>query len=161
MKYQSSHAPRALSRFSVGRKLLVVFGLIALLTMAVAGTGFQAIHALLARQQLMADMAKINSLALQARSAEHDYASAQSPESAAQLHRAIAEIEEVLQVLGAAQALPATQLDAMTRSCQAYLQQFNDFAEQLLSPGGHVLAYKPGPERPCSVSSWWKWTSTT
>jgi methyl-accepting chemotaxis protein len=130
---QSPLVARPRGGFSVGSRLLLAFGLVAALAMAVAATGFQAIHALLARQQLMADMAQINSLVLQARNAEQDYAATRQAESAERLRQAISDIDELLQGLQQRKALSAVQWQNMASSSQAYLKQFADFDTQLIA----------------------------
>lgn len=127
----SSSVPRLLSDLSVSKKLMCGFGLVLLLTVAVTGSGFLAVQAVLEGNARTRGLSAIDAEVLQARRAERDYALRQSSEAAAQMHAQLDRASAALaqQLAGAARADQAG-LNGMQQALDAYRQQFDSFVEQ-------------------------------
>jgi len=127
----SSSVPRLLADLSVSKKLMCGFGLVLLLTVAVTGSGFLAVQAVLEGNARTRGLSAIDAEVLQARRAERDYALRQSSEAAAQMHAQLDRASGALaqQLAGAARADQAG-LNGMQQALDAYRQQFDGFVEQ-------------------------------
>ncbi len=127
----SSSAPRLLADLSVSKKLMSGFGLVLLLTVAVTGSGFLAVQAVLEGHASTSGLSTIDAEVLQARRAERDFALRQSSEAAAQMHAQLDRASAALaqQLAGAASADQAG-LNDMQQALDGYRQQFDRFVEQ-------------------------------
>ena len=127
----SSSAPRLLADLSVSKKLMSGFGLVLLLTVAVTGSGFLAVQAVLEGHASTSGLSTIDAEVLQARRAERDFALRQSSEAAAQMHAQLDRASAALaqQLTGAASAEQAG-LNSMQQALDGYRQQFDRFVEQ-------------------------------
>ena len=127
----SSSVPRLLADLSVSKKLMCGFGLVLLLTVAVTGSGFLAVQAVLEGNARTRGLSAIDAEVLQARRAERDYALRQSSEAAAQMHAQLDRASAALaqQLADAARADQAG-LNGMQQALDAYRQQFDGFVEQ-------------------------------
>jgi len=74
------------TNLSVGKKLICGFGLVLLLTLGVAGTGFVAVDEILGRAQQIEQLSSVNASILAARGAERDFALTRQQSSADALH---------------------------------------------------------------------------
>ncbi|MCG4454776.1 methyl-accepting chemotaxis protein [Pseudomonas sp. MMS21-TM103] len=127
----SSSAARLFTDLAVGKKLLCGFGLVLLLTVAVAGSGFVAVQAVLQGHDQASRLALIGAQILQASRLERDFALNRTPESAAQMRSQLGMARELLskQIQAAGQTGKA-RLQAMDQAMQDYQTQFDAFVQQ-------------------------------
>ena len=89
------------THLSVGKKLALGFGMVLLLTLAVAATGFVAVDATVARSQQISQVAQINADILDARGLERDYALTRQEQSATALGEVLGKLNRELDALAA------------------------------------------------------------
>ena len=82
----------SLTNLSVGKKLIGGFGLVLLLTLGVAGTGFVAVDEILGRARQIEQLSSVNASILAARGAERDYALTRQSSSAEALHGSLQQL---------------------------------------------------------------------
>lgn len=127
----SSSAARLFTDLAVGKKLLCGFGLVLLLTVGVAGSGFVAVQAVLQGHDQASRLALIGAQILHASRLERDFALNRTPESAEQMRSQLGMARELLskQIQAAGQAGKA-RLQAMDQAMQDYQTQFDAFVQQ-------------------------------
>lgn len=110
----------------VGRKLLLGFGLVLLLTVMMAGTGFYAVQSLYVRAQQMNHMAGIQEHVLQARGLQREFALSRDPDVARgvhdQLKQLIERADSLTRMLDEPGALE--RIGQVRSGAQAYGEQF-------------------------------------
>jgi methyl-accepting chemotaxis protein len=127
----SSSAARLLADLSVGKKLICGFGLVLLLTVAVTGSGFLAVQAVLDGHASTSGLSAIDAEVLQARRAERDFALRQSSEAAAQVHERLGRVDAALaQQQASASNGDQARLNSMRLAIDDYRRQFDSFVEQ-------------------------------
>ncbi|XBD32371.1 methyl-accepting chemotaxis protein [Pseudomonas anguilliseptica] len=127
----SSSAARLFADLSVGKKLMCGFGLVLLLTVAVTGSGFLAVQAVLDGHTSTSGLSAIDAQVLQARRAERDFALRQTSEAAAQVHEQLDRVGVILvQQLAAASRADQARLKSMQQAIDDYRRQFDSFVEQ-------------------------------
>lgn len=114
------------SNLAVSKKLYFGFGLVLLLTIAVAGTGFKAISTILDRQILMADISLINVSVNKAGEQQTVFAASGSEEAKADVER---EITRVIAILDKAVSQTSSlehrsQFQEMAAQSRDYLSRF-------------------------------------
>jgi methyl-accepting chemotaxis protein len=87
------------ANLSVGKKLLLGFAMVLLLTLGVAVTGFYAVDSILTRSQQMNQLSRINAAILEARGEERDFALTRSDASAAALRDTLERLNRELDEL--------------------------------------------------------------
>lgn len=127
----SSAAARLLADLSVGKKLMCGFGLVLLLTVAVIGSGFLAVQAVLDGHASTSGLSAIDAQVLQTRRAERDFALRQNSDAAAQVHEQLDRVSAILsQQLAAASSADQARLSSMQQALDDYRRQFDSFVEQ-------------------------------
>ncbi|TBV17611.1 methyl-accepting chemotaxis protein [Stutzerimonas kirkiae] len=112
----------------VGKKLLLGFGVVLLLTLAVAATGFYAVTGIIGRAQQVDQLAHVNALMLSARGQERDFALTRNSASAVALRDSLAALQAALQELaGTASAREQADLSAIASAAQEYGRQFERY----------------------------------
>uniref|UniRef100_UPI0030DB0EA9 methyl-accepting chemotaxis protein n=2 Tax=Pseudomonas sp. EA_105y_Pfl2_R69 TaxID=3088683 RepID=UPI0030DB0EA9 len=126
-----SSAARLFADLAVGKKLLCGFGLVLLLTVAVTGSGFLAVQAVLQGHENVGRLSAIDGQILQARRFERDFALRQSDEAAAQMRAQLDKVDALLsQQLQASAAQDRARLQAMQQAIADYRRQFDGFVQQ-------------------------------
>ncbi|NMY50679.1 methyl-accepting chemotaxis protein [Pseudomonas sp. WS 5011] len=127
----SSSAARLFADLSVGKKLMCGFGLVLLLTVAVTGSGFLAVQAVLDGHASTSGLSAIDAQVLQARRAERDFALRQNSEAAAQVREQLDRVGATLaQQLATASDADQARLQSMQQAIDDYRRQFDSFVEQ-------------------------------
>jgi len=123
------------ANLSVGKKLLLGFAMVLLLTLGVAGTGFYAVDSILNRSYQMNQLLRINAAILEARGLERDFALTRSDESAAALRSTLAKLNQELDELAQSSSEEDQQKLQQIRSDAAvYADNFTQYGE-LISKG--------------------------
>jgi methyl-accepting chemotaxis protein len=124
-------AARLFANLAVGKKLLIGFGLVLLLTAAMTGSGFLAVQAVLQGHAQVGQLAQVNQEILQARRLERSFAIELSPQSAERVRASLTQVQGMLERLtqGAA-AMEGTRLQTMQQAVAEYLKQFDNYVEQ-------------------------------
>ena len=123
------------ANLSVGKKLLLGFAMVLLLTMGVAGTGFYAVDSILNRAYQMTQLLRINAALLEARGLERDFALTRSDQSAAALRSTLAELNQELDELAKSSSKEEQQtLEQIRRDAAVYSDEFTQYG-QLISNG--------------------------
>ncbi|BAP80027.1 putative methyl-accepting chemotaxis protein [Pseudomonas sp. MT-1] len=123
------------ANLSVGKKLLLGFAMVLLLTLGVAGTGFYAVDSILNRSYQMNQLLRINAAILEARGLERDFALTRSDESAAALRSTLAKLNQELDELAQSSSEEDQQTLQQIRSDAAvYADKFTQYGE-LISKG--------------------------
>jgi len=125
----------SLTNLSVGKKLIGGFGLVLLLTLGVAGTGFVAVDEILGRARQIEQLSSVNASILAARGAERDYALTRQSPSAEALHGSLQQLNQKL--AGLTTSSDAAERAYLTRISQAadeYAQKFDRYM-QLIERG--------------------------
>ncbi|XDY95282.1 methyl-accepting chemotaxis protein [Pseudomonas benzenivorans] len=127
----SYSAARLFADLAVGKKLLCGFGLVLLLTVAVAGSGFFSVQTVLQGHAQATRLSTIGEQILQASRFERDFALSKTPESAERMRTQLGKARQLLgeQMRGATQA-DKTRLQAMDQAVMDYQQQFDGFVQQ-------------------------------
>ncbi|MBN7823138.1 hypothetical protein, partial [Bowmanella yangjiangensis] len=92
-------AARLFANLAVGKKLLIGFGLVLLLTAAMTGSGYLAVQAVLQGHAQVGQLAQVNQEILQARRLERNFAIEQSPESAERVRESLRKVQGMLEQL--------------------------------------------------------------
>lgn len=123
------------TNLSVGKKLIGGFGVVLLLTLGVASTGFIAVDEILGRAQQIEQLSSVNASILAARGAERDYALTRQQSSADALHTSLQQLNEELSGLTASSsAAERAYLTRISQAAQEYGQQFDRYM-QLIERG--------------------------
>ncbi|UVO16780.1 methyl-accepting chemotaxis protein [Stutzerimonas stutzeri] len=126
------------THLSVGKKLALGFGMVLLLTLAVAATGFVAVDATVARSQQISQVAQINAEILDARGLERDYALTRQEQSATALGEVLAKLTGELDALAAnASAAEQANLQQIRQAAQEYGRLFDEY-RQLITRGAEL-----------------------
>ncbi len=126
------------ANLSVGKKLLLGFAMVLLLTMGVAGTGFYAVDSILSRSSQMNQLSHINAAILAARGEERDYALTRNEASATALRSTLAKLNQELDELAENSSEEEQQILQQVRSDAAvYAGQFDSY-QQLISRGAEL-----------------------
>ena len=127
----SLSAARLFTDLAVGKKLLCGFGLVLLLTVAVASSGFFSVQTVLHGHDQSSRLSTIGAQILQASRFERDFALNKTPESAERMSAQLDAARELLaaQIRSAGQANRA-RLQAMDQAMLDYRQQFDGFVQQ-------------------------------
>ncbi len=127
-----SSAARLFADLSVGKKLLCGFGLVLLLTVAVTGSGFLAVQAVLQGHENVGRLSAIDGMILQARRFERDFALRQNDEAAARMREQLDKVDALLaEQLQASTAQDRARLQGMQQAIADYRLQFDGFVQQL------------------------------
>lgn len=126
----SSSAARLFTDFAVGKKLICGFGLVLLLTLAVTGSGFLAVQAVLAGHARSTALSQIDAQVLQARRAERDFALRQNSEAAEQVHEQLDAVSKGVQQLAGVAGADQARLQPMQQAIADYRRQFDAYVEQ-------------------------------
>jgi len=119
-----------LTNLSVGKKLLLGFTTVLLLTLAVAGTGFYVVDSNVTRASQMNQLASIDAAIHAARGLERDYALTRSEASATALGETMAKLNRELDQLAAASAGESqAHLQKIRAAAADYAQQFSRYRE--------------------------------
>src|SRR5690606_742054 len=119
-----------LTNLSVGKKLLLGFATVLLLTLAVAGTGFYVVDSNVTRASQMNQLASIDAAIHAARGLERDYALTRSEASATALGETMAKLNRELDQLAAASAGESqAHLQKIRAAAADYAQQFSRYRE--------------------------------
>ncbi|WP_459077281.1 HAMP domain-containing methyl-accepting chemotaxis protein [Metapseudomonas sp. CR3202] len=124
-------ARRLFADLSVGKKLLIGFGLVLFLTIAVTTTGFFAVTSVLGHYHRVMELSEIDTLILQTRRIERDFAISRTEADAQAVRRGLVRVRELLgQYLKSAKGNESRALQAMDQAASDYLEQFETFVEQ-------------------------------
>ncbi|MEO8643283.1 methyl-accepting chemotaxis protein [Pseudomonas sp.] len=111
----------------VGRKLMLAFSMVSILSLAAIAIAFQAAQTLLAGNRQNQAIAEINLLLLQARGAEKDFALSAGEATVQQVENALRALQQHVDELRVGTFTDPTQLEEIRTSAQAYRQQFSQF----------------------------------
>ncbi len=125
----------SLTNLSVGKKLISGFGLVLLLTLGVAGTGFVAVDEILGRARQIEQLSSVNASILAARGAERDYALTRQSSSAEALHGSLQQLNQKLAGLTtSSDAAERAYLTRISQGADEYAQKFDRYM-QLIERG--------------------------
>ena len=125
----------SLTNLSVGKKLIGGFGLVLLLTLGVAGTGFVAVDEILGRARQIEQLSSVNASILAARGAERDYALTRQSSSAEALHGSLQQLNQKLAGLTtSSDAAERAYLMRISQAADEYAQKFDRYM-QLIERG--------------------------
>ena len=125
----------SLTNLSVGKKLIGGFGLVLLLTLGVAGTGFVAVDEILGRARQIEQLSSVNASILAARGAERDYALTRQSSSAEALHGSLQQLNQKLAGLTtSSDAAERAYLTRISQGADEYAQKFDRYM-QLIERG--------------------------
>jgi len=114
------------ANLSMGKKLLLGFALVLLLTLGVAGTGFYTVDSILDRSYQVNQLSRVNAAILEARGQERDYALTRNGASA----EALRTLERLNRELDALDGLSEQQQQAVQQirgSAAVYAKQFDEY----------------------------------
>lgn len=121
------------ANLSVGKKLLLGFAMVLLLTLAVAATGFVAVDSILNRSSQSTQLAAINAAILEARGQERDYALTRSDASASALRATLDKLNQELDDLSAMSSSEEQKALQQIRSDAAeYASQFAEYGVRIV-----------------------------
>ncbi|UCJ15949.1 methyl-accepting chemotaxis protein [Pseudomonas sp. MM211] len=124
-------ATRLFVDLSVGKKLLMGFGLVLLLTVAVTGSGFVAVQAVMKGHAQSLGLSTIDAQILGARRMERDYAISHSEADAQRMREQLAKVRTGLaEQIASATPTERERLQAMDTATADYLQQFDASVQQ-------------------------------
>ncbi|MHA6476780.1 methyl-accepting chemotaxis protein [Stutzerimonas sp. KH-1] len=125
----------SLTNLSVGKKLVGGFGLVLLLTLGVAATGFVAVDEILGRAQQIEQLSSVNASILAARGAERDYALTRQASSAEALRGSLQQLNQKLTSLTtSSDAAERAHLTRISQAADEYAQKFDRYM-QLIERG--------------------------
>jgi methyl-accepting chemotaxis protein len=122
-------ALRYFANLAVGKKLLIGFGLVLLLTAAMTVSGYRAVQAVLKGHEQVGQLAEVNQEILQARRLERTFAIEQTEESAALVRESLLKVQDMLEHLSK-DAIESTRVQTMQQATTEYLKQFDNYVEQ-------------------------------
>jgi len=116
------------SNLPVGKKLIYGFGVVLLLTLGVAGTGFIAVDEILARANQINQFSTVNASILAARGDERDYALTRQQASADALHRSLQRLNDELATLAIGSSdVEKPHLARIRQAADEYGRQFDEY----------------------------------
>ena len=116
------------TNLSVGKKLICGFGLVLLLTLGVAGTGFVAVDEILGRAQQIEQLSSVNASILSARGAERDYALTRQQSSADALHASLQQLgTELAGLASTSSTQERAYLTRIQQAAEEYSRQFDRY----------------------------------
>ena len=123
-----------LSNLSIGRKLLLGFGLVVVVALGVASVGFINIFALLERGDLMTGIAESQIHMLRAKVAQQDYVRSGSPDSAQRAQASLNALQSRLDALlggrlSREQRALLVEMKSATKACQASFDRLRGIAD--------------------------------
>ncbi|BAW24134.1 Laminin subunit alphmethyl-accepting chemotaxis sensory transducer [Pseudomonas putida] len=118
-----------LGNLSVGRKLMLAFGLVTALSLVAITIAFQAAKTLLSGSQQNQAIAEINLLLLKARGAEKDFALSNESPSVERLDQALKALNQTVEALRIEAAIDPHELRNIAVSVQDYRKQFKTFVD--------------------------------
>jgi len=121
-----------LTNLPVGKKLTFGFGLVLALTLAVAGTGFFAVDAIVTRSQQLSQLSDINASILQARGIEREYAAKRDLALAEQLLDELTRIDTQVDELSRSSGAEAA-LTPIRRAVEGYRAEFERYRQLIVS----------------------------
>ena len=122
-------ATRLFANLAVGKKLLIGFGLVLLLTAAMTVSGYLAVQAVLKGHEQVGELAQVNQEILQARRLERNFAIEQTEDSAARVRESLLKVQGMLEHLGQDVA-ESSRIQTMQQATAEYLKQFDNYVEQ-------------------------------
>ena len=117
----------------VGRKLMLGFGLVLLLTVLMAGTGFYAVQSIYDRAQQVSQMAGIQEHVLRARGLQREFVLTREPDAARAVHDQLKQVVELAEQL----TLMISEPDSLERIQQVRLGA-QAYAEHFEATVGHL-----------------------
>ena len=122
---------RLFADLAVGKKLLCGFALVSVLTLAVTGSGFLAVQAVLQGHGQVSRLSAIEGHMLQARRFERDFALGQTPELAESMRSQLVTLRSLLvEQIQSSPPARKNPLQAMDQATADYLAQFERFVQQ-------------------------------
>nr|WP_079752825.1 methyl-accepting chemotaxis protein [Pseudomonas aeruginosa] len=118
---------RRLTDLSVGRKLMLAFGMVSVLSLIAIAIAFHSAQTLLADNRHNQAIAEINLLLLQARGAEKDFALGAGKASVQELGSLLDVLERRVDEMPADTVSDHARLDAIRTGARAYRRQFEQF----------------------------------
>ena len=126
------------ANLSMGKKLMLGFAVVLVLTLGVAGTGFYAVESILGRVHQLEQLSRVNAAILEARGQERDYALTRNEASAAALRSTLGRLNQELDALAETSSEQEQQLLQEIRSDAAiYSGQFAEYG-QLIDRGAEL-----------------------
>ena len=126
------------ANLSMGKKLMLGFAVVLVLTLGVAGTGFFAVESILGRVHQLEQLSGINAAILEARGQERDYALTRNEASAVALRGTLERLNQELDALTAVSSEQEQELLQNIRSDAAtYSAQFAEYG-QLIDRGAEL-----------------------
>ncbi len=122
-------AARFFANLAVGKKLLVGFGLVLMLTAAMTVSGYLAVQAVLRGHEQVGQLAKVNQEILEARRLERNFAIEQSAENAGRVRDSLLQVQGMLEKLNR-DAADGARVQTMLQATSEYLKQFENYVEQ-------------------------------
>ncbi len=123
------------ANLSVGKKLMLGFAVVLLLTLGVAGTGFFAVDSILDRASQLNQLSQLNASILEARGQERDYALTRDEQSAAALRSSLERLNQKVDLLAEVSSEQEQEALQQIRSDAAvYASQFAEYG-QLIGRG--------------------------
>jgi len=123
------------ANLSVGKKLVLGFAVVLLLTLGVAGTGFYAVDSILDRAFQLNQLSQLNAAILEARGQERDYALTRDEASAAALRSSLERLNQKVDLLAEVSSEQEQEALQQIRSDAAvYTSQFAEYG-QLIGRG--------------------------
>ncbi|EXF45674.1 methyl-accepting chemotaxis transducer [Pseudomonas sp. BAY1663] len=114
----------------VGKKLIYGFGVVLLLTLGVAGTGFIAVDEILGRASQINQFSTLNASILAARGNERDYALTRQQASADGLRKSLQQLDDELVALAASSGnVEHAYLARIRQAADEYGRQFDEYGE--------------------------------
>lgn len=116
---------------AVGKKLLLGFGLVLLLTIAVTGSGFVAVQSVMQGHAQAVGLSIIDAQILGARRLERDFALSHADADAQRMRDQLGQVQALLsEQIALSDGPEKDRLQAMGDATQAYLAQFDAFVQQ-------------------------------
>ena len=115
------------ANLSMGKKLLLGFALVLLLTLGVAGTGFYTVDSILDRSYQVNQLSRVNAAILEARGQERDYALTRNGASAEALRSTLERLNRELDALDGLSEQQQEAVRQIRGSAAVYAKQFDEY----------------------------------
>lgn len=115
------------ANLSMGKKLLLGFALVLLLTLGVAGTGFYTVDSILDRSYQVNQLSQVNAAILEARGQERDYALTRNEASAEALRSTLERLNRELDALDGLSEQQQEAVQQIRGSAAVYAKQFDEY----------------------------------
>ncbi len=115
------------ANLSMGKKLLLGFALVLLLTLGVAGTGFYTVDSILDRSYQVNQLSRVNAAILEARGQERDYALTRNGASAEALRSTLERLNRELDALDGLSEQQQEAVQQIRGSAAVYAKQFDEY----------------------------------